>query len=57
ISKFKLSPMEWQFLQDVEVILEAPHAAQQCMSGESTPKLSGAFPAFETLIERWKFLA
>jgi hypothetical protein len=27
------------------------------MSGESTPKLSGAFPAFKTLIEQWKFLA
>ncbi|KIK35113.1 hypothetical protein CY34DRAFT_26697 [Suillus luteus UH-Slu-Lm8-n1] len=27
------------------------------MSGECTPKLSGAFPAFETFIERWKLLA
>jgi hypothetical protein len=26
------------------------------MSGERTPKLSGAFPAFETFIERWKLL-
>ncbi|KIK41148.1 hypothetical protein CY34DRAFT_13247 [Suillus luteus UH-Slu-Lm8-n1] len=49
--------MEWQFLQDIEVILEAPHAARQCMSGERTPKLSSAFPAFEMFIERWKLLA
>jgi hypothetical protein len=27
------------------------------MSGERTPMLSGAYPAFETLIEQWKSLA
>ncbi|KAI6103767.1 hypothetical protein EV401DRAFT_2079448 [Pisolithus croceorrhizus] len=53
----KMDDMDWQVLQDVEVVLEIPHAAQQSMSGESTPKLSGAIPAFETFIEEWKGLS
>ncbi|KAI6119167.1 hypothetical protein EDD16DRAFT_1706851 [Pisolithus croceorrhizus] len=52
-----MDDMDWQVLQDVEVVLEIPHAAQQSMSGESTPKLSGAIPAFETFIEEWKGLS
>jgi hypothetical protein len=39
------------------VSYQTPHAAQQCMSGERTPKLSGAFPAFKMFIECWKLLA
>ncbi|KIK12415.1 hypothetical protein PISMIDRAFT_37942, partial [Pisolithus microcarpus 441] len=36
---------------------QIPHAAQQSMSGESTPKLGGAVPAFETFMEEWKRLS
>ncbi|KAG1736229.1 hypothetical protein EDB19DRAFT_1830040 [Suillus lakei] len=49
ISHLKLEPVEWQILQDLEVVLEAPHAVQQSMSSKSTPVLSCAIPAFESL--------
>jgi hypothetical protein len=31
--------------------------AQQCMSSESTPVLSGAVPAFEVFMAQWKSLS
>ncbi|KAG2040289.1 hypothetical protein BDR03DRAFT_858344, partial [Suillus americanus] len=34
-----------------------PHAAQQAMSSESTPTLSGTVPTFERLIEGWNHIA
>ncbi|KAG2350044.1 hypothetical protein BDR05DRAFT_839580, partial [Suillus weaverae] len=40
LSDYGLRSMEWQVLQDLEVILEVPHACQQSMSSESTPVLS-----------------
>ncbi|KAG2747743.1 hypothetical protein P692DRAFT_201684725, partial [Suillus brevipes Sb2] len=49
--------LEWQILQDLEVVLEAPYAVQQSMSSESTPVLSCAIPAFERLVKKWKDLA
>ncbi|KAG1728223.1 hypothetical protein EDB19DRAFT_1582133, partial [Suillus lakei] len=52
----KLSPMNWQVLQDLEVILEAPRHAQQCMSGKTSPLLGNTIPAFEGLIQRWKLV-
>ncbi|KAG1759799.1 hypothetical protein EV702DRAFT_1208130 [Suillus placidus] len=54
ISEKKLCEMDWQFLQDLEVILEAPHAAQQKLSSESTPMLSHAVPTFEELADGWE---
>ncbi|KIK28681.1 hypothetical protein PISMIDRAFT_51629, partial [Pisolithus microcarpus 441] len=57
LQDYKMNDMDWQVLQDVEVVLEIPHAAQQSMSGESTPKLGGAVPAFETFMEEWKRLS
>ncbi|KAI6139139.1 hypothetical protein EDD17DRAFT_1500406 [Pisolithus thermaeus] len=39
------------------ILDQIPHAAQQSMSGESTPKLGSAVPAFETFIEEWKRLS
>jgi hypothetical protein len=39
------------------MLYQVPHAAQQCISGKCTLKLSSAFPAFETLIKHWKLLA
>ncbi|KAG2347127.1 hypothetical protein BDR05DRAFT_841371, partial [Suillus weaverae] len=53
----RLTSMQWHFLEDLEVILEVPHVAQQIMSTEKTPVLSLAVPAFEELIERWKKIA
>jgi hypothetical protein len=33
---------------------QVPHVVQQVMSGESTPILSGAIPAFEMFMTRWE---
>ncbi|KIK13051.1 hypothetical protein PISMIDRAFT_18265 [Pisolithus microcarpus 441] len=57
LQDYKMNDMDWQVLQDVEVVLEILHAAQQSMSGESTPKLGGTVPAFETFMEEWKRLS
>lgn len=54
LAKYKISPQEWQAMQDVEVILSIPHKVQQVMSGESNPILSGAIPAFETFMSAWE---
>ncbi|KAG1827548.1 uncharacterized protein BJ212DRAFT_1257671 [Suillus subaureus] len=53
----KLSPINWQVLQDLKVILEALHHTQQCMSGETSPLLGNTILAFEGLIQRWKLVA
>ncbi|KAG9309365.1 hypothetical protein JVU11DRAFT_10602 [Chiua virens] len=53
----KLTLMQWEVLQDLEVVLEVPHAAQQCMSSESTPMLGGEIPAFKILVMQWEVLA
>ncbi|KAH0833879.1 hypothetical protein J3R83DRAFT_11054 [Lanmaoa asiatica] len=49
--------MEWEVLQDLEVILEVPLLAQKTMCGEETPLLGGAVPAFEVFIAQWKRLS
>ncbi|KAG9310337.1 hypothetical protein JVU11DRAFT_9467 [Chiua virens] len=51
LSQHKLTPMEWEVLQDLEVVLE------QCMLSESTPILGGAIPSFKTLMVQWEVLA
>lgn len=33
---------------------QVPHVVQQVMSGESTPLLCGAIPAFEMFMTRWE---
>ena len=53
----RLSDIEWNTLQDVEAILAIPHIAQQTMSKEKTPILSGAIPAFEMFMTSWEQLA
>jgi hypothetical protein len=35
-------------------ILKPPHSAQQLMSGEATPLLSGMLPAFQSLQNKWE---
>ena len=36
---------------------QVPHCVQQMMSGETTPILSGAIPAFELFISKWEQLS
>ncbi|KIK21590.1 hypothetical protein PISMIDRAFT_103932 [Pisolithus microcarpus 441] len=56
LSGLHLTALEWEVLQDLKVVLEIPHEAQQCMSSESRPVLSKAVPAFETVILWWRAL-
>ncbi|KAH9014937.1 hypothetical protein EDB84DRAFT_1277499, partial [Lactarius hengduanensis] len=56
LSKYRISPKEWDVLQDVEYVLSKPHRVQQIMSKETTPVLSGAIPAFETFMTSWERL-
>ncbi|KAH9033149.1 hypothetical protein EDB84DRAFT_1270345 [Lactarius hengduanensis] len=56
LSKYRISPKEWDVLQDVEYVLSKPHRVQQIMSKETTPVLSGAIPAFETFMTLWERL-
>jgi hypothetical protein len=37
-----------------ELSWQVPHTIQQVMSGESTPILSGAIPAFEMFMSAWE---
>ncbi|KIK24334.1 hypothetical protein PISMIDRAFT_44028, partial [Pisolithus microcarpus 441] len=57
IVRAQLDNMDWQVLQDMEVVLEIPHSAQQCMSGESFPLLSRVVPSFETFMAQWEQLS
>lgn len=36
---------------------QVPHHVQQMMSGETTPILSGAIPAFELFMSKWEQLS
>ncbi|KAH9013041.1 hypothetical protein EDB84DRAFT_1253278, partial [Lactarius hengduanensis] len=54
LRKYIISPQEWQAMQDLELILSMPHQVQQIMSGENTPILSGAVPAFEMFMSAWE---
>lgn len=36
---------------------QIPHTVQQVMSGERTPVLSGAIPAFEMFMTKWEKIA
>jgi len=57
LQTLRLTDVEWNTLQDIEAILAVPHAAQQTMSKESTPILSGSIPAFEMFMSSWEQLA
>ena len=57
LQTLRLTDIEWNTLQDIEAILAVPHAAQQTMSKESTPILSGSIPAFEMFMSSWEQLA
>ncbi|KAH7903783.1 ribonuclease H-like domain-containing protein [Hygrophoropsis aurantiaca] len=57
IANVQMTAMEWEVLQDLEVVLEMPHIEQQKMSGEKTPRLGQAVPSFENLRLNWENLA
>jgi hypothetical protein len=57
LQTLRLTDVEWNTLQDIEAILAVPHAAQQTMSKEATPVLSGSIPAFEMFMSSWEQLA
>ncbi|KIK78477.1 hypothetical protein PAXRUDRAFT_163928, partial [Paxillus rubicundulus Ve08.2h10] len=57
ISDSKLAPLDWEVLQDMEVILEVPSWAQQSMCGQSLPLLGGAIPSYETFLAQWTSLS
>jgi hypothetical protein len=57
LQTLRLTDVEWNTLQDIEAILAVPHAAQQTMSKETTPILSGSIPAFEMFMSSWEQLA
>ncbi|KAK7064999.1 hypothetical protein R3P38DRAFT_2757574 [Favolaschia claudopus] len=52
--KYKLSDAEWEALDIFRRILAVPHAFQQKLSGEKTPTLGNALPAFEAMISQWE---
>ncbi|KIK79311.1 hypothetical protein PAXRUDRAFT_40804, partial [Paxillus rubicundulus Ve08.2h10] len=53
ISDSKLAPLDWEVLQDMEVVLEVPSWAQQSMCGQSLLLLGGAIPSYETFLAQW----
>ncbi|KIM68546.1 hypothetical protein SCLCIDRAFT_105957, partial [Scleroderma citrinum Foug A] len=57
IVSWKLGTTEWQVLENIEMVLEIPHGAQQKMSGESTPLLGNAVPNFEAVMVQWEALS
>ncbi|KAF7372144.1 Dimer-Tnp-hAT domain-containing protein [Mycena venus] len=44
---------QFQVLNDIQLVLSAPHLAQELLSAEKTPTLSMALPAFELLLKSW----
>ncbi|KIJ59147.1 hypothetical protein HYDPIDRAFT_66579, partial [Hydnomerulius pinastri MD-312] len=57
LAKHKMSALEWEVLQDLEVVLEVPSLAQHTMSGEHSPLAGGTLPTYETFVVQWQTLA
>ncbi|KAI6046736.1 hypothetical protein EDC04DRAFT_2541758, partial [Pisolithus marmoratus] len=57
MAHYRIEPLDWEVLQDLEFILEAPSLPQHTMSGEQSPLLSSVLPAFETFITQWQTMA
>ncbi|KIM58677.1 hypothetical protein SCLCIDRAFT_81236, partial [Scleroderma citrinum Foug A] len=57
VAHHKMALLDWEVLQDLEFILEAPSIAQQTMSGEHCPLLGGTLPAYETFMAQWQAMA
>ncbi|KAL4064539.1 hypothetical protein J3A83DRAFT_4191258 [Scleroderma citrinum] len=56
IADRQLYEMDWQIIEDMEIVLEVPHSAQQLMLHEMLPILSHAVPIIETVIIQWEHL-
>ncbi|KIP01667.1 hypothetical protein PHLGIDRAFT_80269 [Phlebiopsis gigantea 11061_1 CR5-6] len=57
IAAFRLSPMEWSIIDNLQEVLEIPHVLLQVMSRENLPVLGGAIKSYEyylTALERCK---
>ncbi|KIM55528.1 hypothetical protein SCLCIDRAFT_30313 [Scleroderma citrinum Foug A] len=52
-----LQEIDWQVIEDMEIVLEVPNSAQQLMSHKTLPVLSCAVPTIETLIIQWEHLS
>ncbi|KIO26788.1 hypothetical protein M407DRAFT_234245, partial [Tulasnella calospora MUT 4182] len=57
IADFALDRADLLILQDVLQVLMSTHLVQELLSGEKTPTLGIAFPAYELLLENWKQLS
>ncbi|KAL4064004.1 hypothetical protein V8B97DRAFT_1876341, partial [Scleroderma yunnanense] len=71
IANRQLHEMDWQIIEDMEIVLEicitynwigvnslqVPHSAQQLMSHDTLPVLSHAVPTIETVIVQWEHLS
>ncbi|KAI9567261.1 hypothetical protein HD554DRAFT_2024198 [Boletus coccyginus] len=53
IADYNLGSLQWDVLQDMEVVLEA----QQTMCGEIMQLLGGTFPSYETFLAQWTSLS
>ena len=56
MAKHILKDDQCAVLQEILVILEVAHCAQQLVSSELTPTLSIALPAYEILLQSWRNL-
>ncbi|KAH9954170.1 hypothetical protein BGW80DRAFT_1227660 [Lactifluus volemus] len=54
LRKYRLSVSDWDMLEVFRKVLSIPHAFQQRLSGESTPTLCDAIPAFEAMKIKWQ---
>jgi len=53
LQPLRLTEIQWDIIQDILLILDVAHAAQELLAAERTPTLSMALPVFETLIQNW----
>ncbi len=56
MAKYLLTDGEYAVLQEILIILQVAHQAQQLVSSERTPTLSIALPAYELLLQSWRNL-
>ncbi|KAF9490016.1 hypothetical protein BDN71DRAFT_1369145, partial [Pleurotus eryngii] len=56
LQQHQLSTSEWEALKAFKCVLQVPHTFQQHLSGEKTPTLCDAIPAFKAMMRVWKSL-
>ncbi|KIM58277.1 hypothetical protein SCLCIDRAFT_28178 [Scleroderma citrinum Foug A] len=57
IADRKLSEVDWQIIEDLEVVLKVPHTFQQSVSSEALPTLTHIIPVFKMFIIQWEHLS